>query len=256
MAISAFTFADAARDELQLLVALFGMTGAGKSKSALRLAAGMQEYLISLHGATGPIAFIDTENARGKIYAPKPGQLASPPGTFNFKHLRMPPPFSPLRYKEAIEAATMLDPSVLIIDSMSHEWEGAGGVLEYVDEFSGHKGGAWKEPRSALAKRWSVLSQRQFPVIITFRAKEKYKVGKGTMESIGVRAIAEKMLPYDMTFSLLLGDEKPGQISLDRRLSDHIKTYDEAEGVVEDGAMCDEALGARMLAWSLGHDLP
>ena len=60
------------------------------------------------------------------------------------------PPFTPEAYIEAIDAAEAAGADCIIIDSISHEWNGKGGVLELSDEiarakFKGNTWSAWSE---------------------------------------------------------------------------------------------------------------
>ena len=69
------------------------------------------------------IAIIDTENSSANLYAHL--------GSYNV--LSFDNPYSPERYIEAIRACENADIKVVIIDSVSHEWMGAGGCLEIHD---------------------------------------------------------------------------------------------------------------------------
>src|SRR5208282_5188849 len=108
-----FSFKPAVRENVGLLIGMIGGTGSGKTYSAMRVASGI--------GPAGkPFAVIDTEAGRAKHYA----------DTFRFDHGDLAPPFTPARYVEAIEAADAAGYPVIVVDSMSHEWAGDGGVLD------------------------------------------------------------------------------------------------------------------------------
>src|SRR5690606_24180959 len=84
------------------------------------------------------IAIIDTENGSADFY--------SNLGDYNVFSLSAP--FSPERYIEAIEACEKAGMEVIIIDSVTHEWEGKGGCLEINDQiaqtkFKGNTWSAW-----------------------------------------------------------------------------------------------------------------
>ena len=89
-----------------------GVSGCGKTFSALRLARG-------LASAWDKVALIDTESGRGDLY--------SDLGEYNIITLKAP--FSPERFIEAIKACEDQGMEVIIIDSISHEWEGKVGCL-------------------------------------------------------------------------------------------------------------------------------
>lgn len=115
----AVTFRKAKRGLSKLRLALSGVSGSGKTYSALLLAKGLG----------GRIAVVDTERGSASLYADMPGIP-------DFDVLDLEAPFSPERYVEAIRAAESAGYDVLIIDSMSHEWTGKGGCLELADEIA------------------------------------------------------------------------------------------------------------------------
>src|SRR5688572_27330407 len=103
----------AARKKVKLRLNLSGPSGSGKTYSALLLAKG-------LIGEWDKIAVIDTENGSASLYEHL--------GPFNVVPLAAP--YSPERYKEAIDLCVTGGMECIIIDSSSHEWEGSGGCLE------------------------------------------------------------------------------------------------------------------------------
>ena len=124
----AFTIRPAVREKIGLLFGIAGASGSGKTFCALTLAKGIAN-------GTGKIAVIDTEAGRALHYAPKPGiSLEKQPGAFEFLHLDFGPPFTPERYVEAIQACEEAGATVIVIDSMSHEWNGEGGCSEMAEQ--------------------------------------------------------------------------------------------------------------------------
>ena len=103
----------AKRQQLKLRIGLSGPSGFGKTYSALLLAYGMTNDW-------SKIAVVDTENGSSNLY--------SHLGDFNV--LNLTEPYSPERYIEAIKACEQADIDVIIIDSITHEWQGKGGCLE------------------------------------------------------------------------------------------------------------------------------
>jgi hypothetical protein len=87
--------APAKRKSVPMLISLAGVSGSGKTYSALLLAAG-------LAGEKGTIGFLDTENGRGSMYADSPGIQAALPDGYEIAEMREP--FAPARYSEAVEA--------------------------------------------------------------------------------------------------------------------------------------------------------
>lgn len=118
-------FAPAARQKTKLRMALQGVSGGGKTLSALYIAYGMT-------GDWGKVALIDTEHDRALEYAAR-SDLPIPTG--QFLHAHMDPPYSVEKYIQYVRmGADIVGPDgVVIVDSLSHAWAGAGGVLEYKD---------------------------------------------------------------------------------------------------------------------------
>lgn len=238
-----YTFRPATRDAAKLLIGLAGPSGSGKTMSALRLATGLG----------GPIAFIDTEQGRATQYA----------GEFDFLHAVLPPPFSPDRYRQIIDDAVATKANVIVIDSMSHEWEGPGGILEMVDDIKEKRDGrgndfsAWAGPKQKHQQLVNRLLQIPAHVILCMRAKEKRgltpdpkRAGKMEVVNLGWHPIAEGGLTYELTISALL--------SSDRKGTPIIEGYDfgKLPGNMAELLSLDEQIseetGRRMAAWAKG----
>ena len=127
-----FSFRPAKRENVQLLIGLAGGTGSGKTFSAFELATGIAEVM------GGKPAVIDTEARRALHYADR----------FDFEHGDLQAPFTPARYLEAMEAAAAAGYPVILVDSMSHEYAGDGGILDMQEAEFQRMGG-----RDARARR-------------------------------------------------------------------------------------------------------
>jgi energy-coupling factor transporter ATP-binding protein EcfA2 len=198
------TFEDklAVRQRVPVLVGLTGPSGSGKTFSALRLATGLQRV------TGGDIGYIDTEARRALHYADK----------FKFRHLPFGAPFSPLDYLGAVEHFVKKGAKTIVVDSMSHEHEGPGGVLEMHDAAVTRMAGndyakrervsfaAWIEAKSERRRFINSILQMDINAIFCFRAKEKIKIVKGEKEPIqlGWMPIAGEEFVYEMTVNCLL----------------------------------------------------
>lgn len=210
-----FNFRPAVREQIRLLLGLSGSSGAGKTYSAMRLAKGLS--------GDKRFAVIDTENGRASMYA----------DYFQFDVAQLTQPFTPDRYLEAITAADQAGYSVILVDSMSHEWAGDGGILDLQEEeLDRMAGDDWKKREAVRMASWikpkmshkamvQKLLQLKAHVILCFRAEPKIEMVKegGKMvvrpkESLtgleGWIPICEKNLPYELTASFLLIADKPG----------------------------------------------
>lgn len=223
-----------------LMIGLCAPSGGGKTLSALRLAAGLT------YATSEPIVMIDTENGRGLQYAPSPGTEASPPLTYDFMHLSLEKPFSPDRIRNAVYAAAQEKPGVIIIDSMTHEWQGVGGMLDMVDE-AGGQFRAWKEPKKKHLNLMNRLSGMPCHVILCMRAKERYEQvsigGKWEIVNAGFSPVCETGLPYDMTINLLLKGGVP-QLKFDCH-----KFPDNMADLIDFKKPLDEHAGRMLAAW-------
>jgi hypothetical protein len=224
-----FQFAPAKRENVSVLIALAGASGSGKTFSALRLAQGLSPG--------GKIAFIDTEARRGLHYAEE----------FQFVHADMRPPFTPVRFIEAIRAAEATGAQVVVIDSFSMEYDGEGGIIDWADRLAseGMKSpGNWKEPKLAHKKMMNALLQCQASVIFCLRADEKIEIsregGKTVVRPLGWMPICEKRFLYEMTASFTLTPDRPGipHFDLPHKLQrQHRGMFDDKKPIGEDSGM-------------------
>lgn len=154
---------------------MYGRSGSGKTMSALLLARG-------LVGPNGRITLIDSESGRGSIFA----DLI--PGGYSV--LELDAPFSPSRYLEAIEAAEAAS-DCIVIDSLSHEHNGEGGVLDMQEaELNRMAGDNWQKREACKMAAWikPKLEHKKFigrllrlktGLICCLRGEEKTHITKG-----------------------------------------------------------------------------
>lgn len=167
--MSEFTIKPATRQGVKPLVGFYGKSGSGKTMSALLLARG-------LVGASGRIVLVDSESGRGSIFS----DLI--PGGYSV--LDLDAPFSPMRYEAAIAEAEKVADCV-VVDSMSHEWSGEGGVLDWADQELERMGGedknrmrSWIKPKMAHKQMVMRLLRCKCALICCLRGEEKTHTGK------------------------------------------------------------------------------
>lgn len=248
-----FELIEAKREKVPLLVGLFGPSGGGKTFSALRLATGIQK----VNG--GEIALIDTEARRSLHYADK----------FKFRHLHFAPPFGPLDYLAAIQHCVANGAKTVVIDSMSHEHEGPGGVLEMhtaeVERMSGGdakkaervKIGAWAKPKADRQRLINTMLQLPCSFILCFRAKEKLKVEIGKQPvGMGFMPIGDPTFVFEMMLSCLLLPGaggvpawQPNEIG-ERMM---IKLPLQFRPLLAQSRPLDESIGESMARWAAGE---
>jgi hypothetical protein len=194
-----FTIKKAVRKAIPAIICLYGKSGGGKTYSALKLAQGLI--------GKDRICLIDTENGRASHYADE----------FDFDVIDLEPPFSPARYIQAIKTAQDSGYKAIIIDSISHEWEGIGGCLEMAEGKTGLI--AWVKPKEQHRKLMNMLLQSKSHIIFCARAKEemeqvKDKTGKTEIIKKGIMPIQEKNFPFEMLITLKM--ESKGKVIIEK----------------------------------------
>lgn len=176
----------AERKQSKIKLGLQAPSGAGKTYSALLLAFGMTSDW-------SKIAIIDTENHSADLYA----HLG------HYQVLTLEKPFTPERYIEAIEICEKATMEVVIIDSISHEWEGIGGILDIHGAMIGNSFTNWAKvtPRhNAFLQR---ILQSECNIIATIRSKQDYvlseKNGKMVPEKVGLKGVTREGIDYEFT---------------------------------------------------------
>jgi hypothetical protein len=245
--MSPLTIRPAKRENVWLLLGLAGGTGSGKTYSAMRLAKGLS--------GDKRFAVVDTENGRASHYA----------DDFAFDVVDLDAPFRPERYQEAIDTCVNAGHKVVVVDSMSHEWDGDGGMLDWQEEEFQRMGSrdavkmtSWIAPKAAHRKFVTRLLQVPAHVIVCFRAAEKVDMvrdEKGKMQVVPKRSlvgldgwvpIAEKRLPFELTLSALLTPDAPG-------LPKPIKLQDQHRPFLPLDSPITERTGADLGRWAAGE---
>jgi len=237
------------------LVALAGPSGGGKTKSALRLATG-------LANGNGKIAAIDSEARRMLHYKDQ----------FKFDYAEFGPPFTPERMIEhlSIAAKHAGDNGVVIVDSMSHEYAGDGGLQDIHDELLEKlaKGNparmealsapAWRDAKMRHRRMMSRLLQCKAHFIFCLRADDKIKFVKRTVKRddgssyekteivpIGWQPSCEKGFMFEMACSFMLSDTA-------KHLPTPIKLPDEFAPMFPLDRPISEESGIALAKWARG----
>lgn len=199
----------AKREGARLVIGISGISGSGKTRSAIELAYGMANY------RADKIGFLDTENKRGSLYAEVLREHPTHPTNEEFYIGDLEPPFTPQRYAEAILEFQKAGVEILVIDSVSHEYEGTGGVLEMREPLPGKQGKRDNIAKSEHKKFMNAMLQCNMHVIACVRAREKVELknegGKTIYIPKGVQPICEKNFMFEMTASLMMWDEGTAQ---------------------------------------------
>jgi hypothetical protein len=178
-------FKKAVKSQSKARIGIIGPSGAGKTYTALVLAAGLGEK----------IALIDTEHGSASKYA----------DLFSFDTLELTT-FSPDIYIESIQAAGGAGYDTLIIDSLSHAWAGTGGALELVEKFkakhSGNKFAAWGDITPMQNRMIEAILTSPCHIIVTIRSKMEYiqttdEKGAKVVKKVGMQPVQRDGLEYE-----------------------------------------------------------
>lgn len=215
----------AARKQAKIKLALQGSSGSGKTMSALLLASGITNY--------SKIAVIDTENHSADLYADL--------GDYNV--LQLSKPFTPERYIKAIEACENASMEVIIIDSITHEWEGSGGILDMHGNMPGNSFTNWAKMTPRHNAFLQKILESDCHIISTIRTKTDYtltdKNGKMVPEKVGLKGITRDGMDYEFTIVFDLDIKHYAVASKDRTGL----FMDKPESVITPG------YGKRILQW-------
>ena len=192
-------FTKAERKKSRLRLALCGVSGSGKTMSALMVAKGLG----------GKTAVIDTENGSASLYSDR----------FDFDVLELEAPYTPERFIEAINAAENAGYDTVVIDSMSHEWVGSGGCLEINDllgktKFKGNSFGAWGETGSRHIKFLEKIVTSKIHIIATVRMKNEHVQDGKTKKVHTVGMKYERREDFEYEFTSVFNIDRDGHFAI------------------------------------------
>lgn len=194
----------ATRKQVKLRLGMSGASGFGKTYSALLLAHGMI-------GDWSKIAVIDTENGSAELYADL--------GDYNV--LALQSPYTPERYIEAIKTCEDAGMELIIIDSITHEWDGKGGCLDIHSDLGGQFA-HWAKVTPRHNAFIQAILQSKCHIITTVRRKQDYdmvKNDKGRIEpvKVGTKEVTKDGFEYELTINFeFINDKHIVKASKDR----------------------------------------
>ena len=198
-------FRKAQRTKAKLRLAITGPAGSGKTYSALLLA----------FGIGGKIALIDTENGSGDLYANL--------GDYDICNLNAP--YTVEKYLNAIHEAENEGYDVIIIDSLSHAWNGEGGLLDRQSRLAetsrANSYTAWRQITPLYNKLINAMLTSPVHIIATMRSKTEYiqienERGKNEIKKVGLAPIQRDGMDYEFTTVFDLTASHNVSVSKDR----------------------------------------
>ena len=179
----------AEKKRVKLKMAVQGPSGSGKTWGALALAKNLWPE--------AKICVIDTENESASLYADK----------FTFDTIPLGPPFTTARYVECIDASVKAGYDVLIIDTITAQWDGSGGILQRKNEMDMRGGNSFTNWSSFTPEHEAfkqIMLQAPIHVIATMRSKQDYILqandkGKQMPKKVGMAPIQRDQIDYEFT---------------------------------------------------------
>jgi hypothetical protein len=176
----------ATKTQSRLRLALAGVSGSGKTLTALKVGLGLLD-------PGQRLAVIDTERGSAAKYADKHDFDVDD----DFED------FSPRTYVEKIRAIERSgEHPVLVIDSLSHAWSGKGGILDQKDG-KADSFGAWRSLTPQHNELVDTILQSPLHIIVTLRAKTDYAVeknsqtGKNEVKKLGLGYVQRDGLEFE-----------------------------------------------------------
>lgn len=210
-------FETAKREKCKASILIEGLSGHGKSTTALLIARALTDDW-------NKVAAIDTENRSLRLlanYETSNGTI----GEFQVAELNKDIGFAPSNYLTLRDyAVNELKADVVIEDSISHAWSYDGGILDIIsrlkttiERYKKDSYAAWGDPEVVTEKNklFALIRDHRCHVISTVRVKEKMEYtqdanGKNKLESLGEQQIMQADLKYEP--DLVLHALEPGSI--------------------------------------------
>jgi len=193
-------FRKAARQRAKIKIGLQGSSGSGKSYSSLLLAKGLVDDW-------SKIAVIDSEAGSSDLYCHLGGYNVVP----------ISAPFTPEKYKHAIEICIQHGMEAIILDSVSHEWE---YLLDVHSNIPGNSFQAWHKITPRHNEFINAILQAPVHVIATIRTKQDYiiseKNGKMVPEKVGLKGITRDGIDFELTIVFDVNTHHLAKASKDR----------------------------------------
>lgn len=190
----------AQRKRAKIKLGLQGPSGSGKTYSSLLMAYG-------LCGDWSKVAIVDTENHSADLYS----HLG------NYQVLSLDSPYTPQKYIHAIEACEQAGMEVIILDSVTHEWE---YLLDYHSSLQGNSFTNWGKITPMHNEFVQKILQTPVHVISTIRTKTDYtlneKNGRMVPEKVGLKSVQRDGLEYEFTLAFDLDIKNNATCSKDR----------------------------------------
>lgn len=245
-----FTPKKARREKQKAIIGFIGPSGSGKTVSALRMAYGMmleaypdanEEELWSKIGVA------DTEHGRSLLYW---NEVFGDMRVGDFIHIDFEAPYTTERYNGAVQALKKSGCEVIIIDSLSHNWQGEGGIIETHSNMSGNSFQNWGKLSSETTNLVKTLTRNDVHILCTLRTKTEYALeendkGKMAPKKIGTKPVQKDELEYEFMINFNVNIDHVAETS-----KDNTRLFEGQAFTI------DEEMGKKLFRWlELGVDV-
>ena len=225
----------AVRERVFLKIAVGGPTGSGKTWGAIGVAKGL--------APTGKVLVLDTENRSASYYA----GTTDAPGAWDFDVVEIEAPFTPNKYLEGLRAAIDNGYEAVVIDSLTHEWNASGGILDQKSQKDARGGNSftnWNDMKQIHNKFVETLLQSKIHVVCTLRSKMEYVMEEGANKKVEVKKIGLAPISSD-------GMEYEFGVFFDVDRSNHlaVATKDRTSLFEGRSVLLGDEIGRELRAW-------
>lgn len=235
-----FQVRKAVREQIYTKIALMGSSGSGKTYSALRLATGMKNEIEKIEKKKAKILMANTEGSRGLYYA----------NEFEYDIVDIDPPYTPEIFIELIDYAVEQEYDILVMDSVSPEWEGKGGCLE-MQAMLGGRQTDWKTITPRHNKFLESIEKSPIHIVATIRGKDQYEIDKDDKGKVSVKKLGlgtRQREGFEFNFSCTFAIDQKTHIATAQKDNTHI-----FEGSA--GEVLTEKYGERIIDWANSSDV-
>jgi hypothetical protein len=201
----------AERKKAKLRLGISGASNSGKTWSALEIATGIG----------GKIGMIETEGGKGELYSDLQSKY-NKDMKLSYDVISLKAPFTPKSFIDAIKKFESENYDVIIIDSLSHAWNGEGGILTMVGD------NGWFSKLGVMASKEQnrlveAILNCKAHLICNFRAKMEYvmetnETGKSAPRKVGLAPVQREGMEYEFLVFMnmqQIGNEHIATISKD-----------------------------------------
>src|SRR6185312_2087354 len=245
-----FTPKKARREKQKAVIGFIGPSGSGKTVAGLLTAYGMMKEAYpdaSEDEVWSKIGVADTEHSRSLLYW---NEVFGDVRIGEFLHIDFEAPYTTERYNGAVKALKDIGCEVVIIDSLSHNWQGEGGIIERHSNMTGNSFQNWGKLSTETSNLIKTLTRNDVHVFCTMRTKTEYAVeenaqGKMAPKKIGTKPVQKDELEYEFMINFNINIDHVAETSMDNA------KLCEGESIV-----LNEDVGSKLYRWlELGVDV-